>query len=122
MELATDSKQITILYVGNSPRAKQTMAYCTTAGIPIREIDIIKTKLTGTMISEIATALDLPMEGLINSNHPIFHKYYQDAQFNDNDVIKIIQKHPDIMKQPIVMRGDKVVLIETPTDVLKLTV
>jgi len=122
MELATDNKQITILYVGNSPRAKQTVAYCTTAGVPMREIDITKTKLTGTMIAEIATALDLPMEDLINPKHPIFHQYYQDAQFSESDVIKIIQKHPDIMKQPIVMRGDKVVLVETPTDVLKLTV
>jgi len=121
MEIATNTNQITILYVENSPRAKQTIAYCKSAGLAIREINIMKTRLTGTMIIEIADSLSIPLIELVNRNHPLFRRYYAGAQFEGIDIIKIIQKHPDIMKQPIVIRGKDVLLIETPTDVLKLT-
>jgi len=121
MEIATNDNQINILYIDNSPRAKQTKAYCQASGIPIREINMTKSKLTGTMITEIAAGLKISLNELVNRNHPTFKKYYGNAIFDDVDIIKIIQNHPDVMKQPIVMRGNRIVLVEAPTDVLRLT-
>jgi len=121
MEIASDKNQLTILFVEESSRAKQTLAYCQTAGIPIREINLSKTKITGTMITEIADKLGILVKDLVNPDHPIFMEFYKDADLEDNDIIKIIHKHPDLLKQPIVIKGDKIELVETPTDVLKLT-
>ena len=51
-EIATSDRQITLFYSSKSVRAKQTLAYAKAEGIPIQEIDILKTRLTGTQIAD----------------------------------------------------------------------
>jgi len=53
-EIATSDRQITWFYSSKSSRAKQTLAYAKAEGLPIREVDILKTKLIGTQIAELA--------------------------------------------------------------------
>lgn len=56
-EIATSNRQITFFYSSKSIRAKKTLAYAKAEGLPIQEIDILKTKLTGTQIAELADKL-----------------------------------------------------------------
>ena len=49
-EIATSQRQINLYYSSNSIRAKKTLAYAKAEGLPILEIDILKTRLTGTQI------------------------------------------------------------------------
>jgi arsenate reductase len=65
-EIAVSDRQITLFYSSKSSRAKQTLAYAKAEGLPIQEIDILKTKLTGTQIVELAERLNLLVADLIN--------------------------------------------------------
>ena len=56
-EIATSNRQITLYYSSKSNRAKQTLAYTKAEGLPIQEIDILKTPLTGTQVTELAADL-----------------------------------------------------------------
>jgi len=58
-EIATSERQITLFYSSKSERAKQTLAYAKAEGVPIQQIDILKTKLTGTQIAELADRLHI---------------------------------------------------------------
>ena len=58
-EIATSNRQITLFYSSNSIRAKKTLAYAKAEGLPIQEIDILKSKLTGTQILELAERLHI---------------------------------------------------------------
>lgn len=53
-EIATSYRQITLYYSSDSVRAKQTIAYAKTEGFIVQEVDILKEKLTGTQIIEVA--------------------------------------------------------------------
>ncbi len=44
-EIATSNRQITLFYSAKSVRAKQTLAYAKSEGLPIQEIDILKQNL-----------------------------------------------------------------------------
>lgn len=119
-QIATSDRQITLYYSSKSVRAKQTLAYTKAEGLPIQEIDILKTRLTGTQIAELADKLNLEIKDLVNQEHPAYKLHFEPHNFSSEDWIKMIQNNPEIMKQPIALRGDKTILVETPTDIIKI--
>ncbi|MCO5723281.1 arsenate reductase family protein [Robiginitalea marina] len=119
-EIATSDRMITLYYNSNSSRARQTIAYARAEGLPVQEIDLLKTPLTGTQISELAGRLGLEVRDLVNQEHPTYKNHFEPHEFSSEDWIKMIKKHPEIMKQPIALRGDLTILVETPTDIIKI--
>lgn len=119
-EIATSKRQITLFYHSNSFRAKQTLAFAKAEGLPILEIDLLKTELTGTQILELARKLNLEVKDLVNQNHPSYSKKFDYHDFTEEDWIKMIKNNPEIMKQPIAIRGEITILVNTPTDIIKI--
>lgn len=119
-EIATSERQITLFYNSNSTRAKQTLAYAKAEGLRILEIDILKTPLTGTQIVELADRLEMKIKDLVNQEHPTYKSKFEHHDFSERDWIKMIQHNPEIMKQPIALRGKITILVETPTDIIKI--
>lgn len=119
-EIATSNRQITLFYSSNSVRAKQALAYAKAEGLAIQPIDILKTPLTGTQIVEIAKRLGMEVKDLVNQDHPAYAKKFECVELSPGDWIKMIQHNPEIMKQPIALRGDQTILVETPTDMIKI--
>jgi arsenate reductase len=114
--IATSDRQITFFYSSKSVRAKQTLAYAKAEGLPIQEIDILKARLTGTQIAELAGRLNIEVKDLVNQEHPSYKSHFKPHDFSSEDWIKMIQHNPEIMKQPIAIRGDMTILVGTPTD------
>ena len=119
-DLATSDRQITLYYNSNSSRAKQALVYAKAEGLKLQEIDILKTPLTGTQIAELANRLNIEVKDLVNQEHPAYADQFGDHEFSEDDWIKTMQHNPEIIRQPIALRGDKTLMISTPTDMLKL--
>lgn len=119
-EIATSERQITLFCHSNSVRAKKTLAYAMAEGLPILQIDMLKTPLTGTQIAELADRLGLEIKDLVNQEHPAYTKHFEHHDFSEDDWIKMIKNNPEIMKQPIAIRGKLTILVETPTDIIKI--
>jgi arsenate reductase len=119
-EIATSERQITLFYSSNSVRAKQTLVYAKAEGLPIQEFDILKRPLTGTQIVEIANKLGLKVADLVNQHHPEYERRFEKHELSTDDWIKMIRNNPQILKQPIALRGDVAILVETPTDIIKI--
>lgn len=119
-EIATSDRQITLYYNTNSNRAKKTLAYAKAEGLPILEIDISKTKITGTQLAELAERLNMHISDLINQDHPSYKKKFSPHDLSERDWIKMIQHNPELMKQPIALRGDKTILVESPSEIIKI--
>ena len=119
-EIATSKRQITVYYNSESVRAKQALAYAIADGFKVEEIDILKTKLTGTQLVELAERLHIKVADLVNQDSPAYQSSFEPHNLSTDDWIKIIQHNPKIMKQPIALRGDKTILVETPTDIIKI--
>lgn len=118
--ISTSGRQITLFYLSKSDRAKQTLAYARTHGLVVDEIDLSKTILTGTQIVELADRLGIRVFELVNQEHFKYRRKFKIKEFSSEDWITMIQNHPEIMRQPIALCGDKTILVETPTDILKI--
>lgn len=119
-EIATSDRQITIYYSSDSVRAKQTLAYAETEGLAIQPIDILKTPLTGIQIIELASRLGIEVKDLVNQEHPSYAKKFEKVVLSSNDWIKMIRRNPEIMKQPIALKGNHTILVETPSDIINI--
>lgn len=119
-EIATSERMITLFYSSKSERAKKTLAYAKAEGLPIEEIDLLKTPLTGTQIAELAGRLGLEIHELVNQDHPSYRKLFGPQDFSEEDWITVVRQNPEIMKQPIALRGDITILVETPSDIIKI--
>ena len=119
-EIATSNWELILFYNPNSPLASKTLAYAKTDGLPIREVDILKTPFTGTQLEELADRLHINIDALANQEHPDFKKQFGNPNFSDDDWIKILRKNPQFIKEPIAIKGDKTILIKTPSEIVKI--
>jgi len=69
-------------------------------------------------ISHVAARQEV--RDLVNQNHPSYKKHFEPHDFSSEDWIKMIKKNPEVMKQPIALRGTLTILVETPTDIIKI--
>ena len=118
-ELAVSEYEILLFYNPNSPMGAKTLGYAKGEGYPLRDVDILKNQFTGTQLEELAERLNVPIDGLVNKEHPDFNNY-KSNNFSDNDWIKILRKNPQLIKEPIAIRGHQAMFVKTASDLSRL--
>ncbi|WP_130285839.1 arsenate reductase family protein [Aquimarina brevivitae] len=119
--LATDNNKVTLIYHSGTTLGKQTYAYVSASKKGILAIDASQTKITGTQWSEIAEGLKGSIKDLINQDHPDFKKEYGDKVdlYDEHHYLKILEKQPQLMANPIVIVDGKFYAIHSPSDFVK---
>lgn len=98
---------------------RQILAYAQSENIPIHDIDLAHMKLTPTHWAELAARMGINVGELVNVQDPDFlQKFGQDHDFSNDDWLKLLTHNPEILKAPIVMKGDKIVAMNNPQDML----
>lgn len=119
--ISKNSKTNKIFYNSESTIGKQTLGYLNGSFKSLLSIDVTKTKVTGTQWKELAEGLNMSLEDLTDKNHPEFKKHYdKHLSLDETDWIKVLNAHPEVLKNPIIILGEKYYKIENPSDVEKL--
>lgn len=118
-EIARSSRQITIFFNPESIIAEKTLAFAKAEGLPILEIDVLKNPPTGTQLGELSDRLNLKIKDLVNQESDFFKSLPVSQEFSSNDWIKMIRNNPEILKL-IALKGAKTIIVNIPTDILKL--
>jgi arsenate reductase len=119
MTLANTDKEITLIYNSGEKIGRQILAYAHTENIPIHDIDLKKMKLTATHWAGLASRMKVSIPDLVNTEHPNFsQKFGRLDQLSDEDWLNLLINNPDILKAPIVMKGDKIIMMRNSQDML----
>lgn len=120
MIFANTDKEITIIYSSEDQIGKQILAYAQIERLPIHAIDIKKTKIPGDQWAEIANRMGIKVKELVNTESSAYlQKFEKDADFDENDWLSLLEKNPDVLRGPIVMKGNKVVMMNNPQEMLQ---
>jgi len=119
-EIGTSNRQIILYYGSKSEEAKKALATAQAHGLPVEEVDLQKTKLTGTQIVELADRLKISVKDLINQEHATYKAHFNHHNYSTDDWIKMLQNNPEILVFPIALRGAKTILVKTSTEILNL--
>lgn len=117
--IATNDREVKFYYSSVTSIGKQALGYIRASDKKILEIDIAKTKVTGTQWSELASRLGKPVGKLINTDHPDFIAAYGKATniVDDNDWFNILHNCPQAFHQPILVNKDRTLQITTPSEI-----
>jgi len=118
--IATNSREIKLFYNAETNKGLQTLAYLKSSKKKVLDVDLSKTKVTGTQWTELAKLLGKPIKDLINTEHPDFmNKYGKNPDLHDDeDWLKVMENNPKVVTQPILVNGDQAVQIDTPSEVV----
>ncbi len=118
--IATNNREIKLFYNADTNKGMQTLAYLKSSQKKVLDIDLGKTKITGTQWAELAKLLGKPIKALINTEHPDFINDYGKTHNlqSDEDWLKVLENNPKVVTQPIIVNGDKVIQIDTPSEVV----
>jgi len=112
--LAMDNKQLTSFYSSENSIGKQLYADIHASDKKILGVDISKTGVTSTQWATLADELQITIKDLVATDHPDFKKEYGKESINlENEYwLKILEKQPHLLKNPIMVFGEKHMLLE----------
>jgi arsenate reductase-like glutaredoxin family protein len=121
ISIATDEREIVLIYNSNIKNHREIYAYATAADASLNALDIQKERLTGTLWSEIANALGKEVKDLIHTDHGTFVQKHGENVVLDNDgAIKLLQHEPELFIFPIAIRGKKAIEAKLYGDITQL--
>lgn len=120
--IAKDKNQLKLYYNSNTALGKQTRSYSNGAREKLLTIDTANENVTGTQWSELAEGLDIRIEELIDhENADFLEKYDRNLDLEESDWLRILEAHPEFVRKPILIVGDRFHFVETPSDVVQFT-
>ena len=119
MIFANTDKEITLIYNSKEHIGRQILAYAQAENITIHDIDLVHVKLTTTHWAELASRMGINVSDLINKKGPEFlQKFGHVDNLSENDWLKLLVNNPDVLRAPIVIKGDKIVAMTNPQEML----
>lgn len=115
-----NDREILILYKPQEKKDHNTYVMAKQISNHIHEIDVLKQKLTPTQLKEIIDKLGVKVEDIIERESEVYNEVYKDKAFDEAGWIDILIQNPDLLKTPIVFKGKRGLVIQTPSNVLSL--
>ena len=120
--IAKDKNLTTLYYHPDNKNVNPYLAIMKTLKTKIRSIDLSQAKLTSLQWSELATFLSVDADNLIHKEHPYIKQTFGNpsVKLADHDALRILQTHPEVLLNPIVLSGTKAIIAEHPNDITRL--
>ena len=119
MIFANTDKEITLIYDSNEHIGRQILAYAQTESLPIRDVDLAHVSLTPTHWVGLAKRMNIEVKELVNTEDPDFmQKFGNVSDLSEDNWLKLLVHNPDILRAPIVMKGEKIVMMSNSQDML----
>ena len=114
-----DMKKNEIKFLYNSGKKDDREAYGYVLSLnkhKINELDVARTKMTSTQISELAQKLNVPIIELFDEKSSYYRDNVAGREMDDHDLLTILKEEADCLKTPIMVYADKAVFLESKYD------
>jgi arsenate reductase (glutaredoxin) len=81
------------------------------SGIPYEKVNYYRAPLSEAKLRELLAKMKIGPRALLRTRESIFRELKLDQpHFSDDEIIRLMLEHPDLIQRPIVERGDRAVL------------
>jgi arsenate reductase len=113
--------ELTLLYNSQNQRDVKTLAMATTMGLKVNRQDDFNGDVSATLFELAVKNLGGNPKELINKSTPYYQANLKGQEYNASMWFRTIKKMPELLLAPIAFYKEKVVLCNSPNDVLKVT-
>ena len=82
----------------------------TAKGVEYQAIDYLKSQLSEEALTELLSSAGLRPQEAIRTNEDSYRRYVAGRNLSDEQLIRVMAEHPELIQRPIVVRGKKAVL------------
>jgi arsenate reductase len=82
----------------------------TEKGVDFESINYLEKPLSTSGLKRLLKAAGLKPQEVLRTNEVAYHQYVADRKLSDEQLLRIMAEHPELIQRPIVVRGKKAVL------------
>jgi arsenate reductase len=94
----------------------------TEKGIEFESIELQKTPLPVEELKLLLGRAGLEPQDALRKNEPAYQQFVRGQNLNDDQLLRIMAEHPELIQRPIVTRGSKAVLARPSSKLSELGV
>ena len=111
---------LTIYHNPRCSKSRQTLQILHDSNKDVEVVEYLKHPPTEEELKDVLGKLNLPIEYLIRTGDPLYKSDYKGKELSDDEWIKILVEHPQLLERPIVTNDLQAVLGRPPENVNKL--
>lgn len=119
--MIVDEREILIYYNPDSNSDLKTVAFAQSITPFVKSYTYEQAPLGNLRWEQILQHIGMPVKEMLDKSNPYYQENIRGHEFDDEGWIKILRHNPELIKAPIAIRGDKVILCCSPKDIYKLT-
>ncbi len=118
--MKTNPREILIYYNPESSSDRKTIAYAKSMSKHVKTYSHGDAQVTTTAWKSLLKKMDIEPKKLFNKALPEYQSSLKGKELDEEGWLHVIQHNTHLLRSPIAVRGDKVVLCERPTDIYRL--
>lgn len=115
-----NKSELTIIYNSKKSLDKKTLAIAQGICSKINKQDLNEVRLSSTLFRLAVDKLGVNAKDIMDKSNNLYQESIKGRDPDIDSSYYMITNNPELLRCPIALFGEKVVLCNTPTDVLKL--
>ena len=112
---------VTIYHNPRCSKSRQTLALLQERGIAATIVNYLESAPDMDTLRRLAAQLGVPARGLLREGEPkVSELGLADGTLSDDDVLRAIATHPELLQRPIVVAGNRARFGRPPESVLEI--
>ena len=104
---------IKIYHNSRCRKSREALKYLKKSEMDIKIIEYLKNPLTASEWKVLFSKIGRLPQEMIRTQENLWKNDYKGQQMDDTKLLEIFSKHPKLIKRPIVLKGQKGVLVES---------
>lgn len=111
--------EISLFHNPDCSKAKKALVYAKSIARSVTDFEYSKTGKTATQWKDILLSLGKRPKDILDKSKPFYQTNLKGRDFVDDDWLNVLINNPDLIRSPIAIKGDKVLLLDNPSDILR---
>ena len=104
------SAQVTIYEKPTCSTCREVKRILTTKGVDYRAVNYLEEPLSADALKRLLRSAGLRPQEALRTNEGAYREYVAERHLSDDELIRVMADHPELIQRPIVTSGDKAVL------------
>lgn len=113
-------QEIVLLLSGNEYLNKQVLAHSQSLRTPVNVQEQLEGTVTSTLYSLILEHGEMEPKHLLDRSDAKYQEELRGKEMTKDEWVRILQRYPGLLRAPIALRGDQVLVCESPSRILAL--
>lgn len=101
---------IKLLHNNSCSKSRDVFNYLNENNIGYELIDMVSEPLSVIEIKTVLQKLGIGIRDLVRTNEKVFVENYEGKDLSDDELLHLLEKHPELIQRPIVVKGSKAVI------------